>query len=134
MKKISLWLVLLTILTGCSLALPDDPITRDKLSENMGEVLELEREVSSIQTYMTMYGSAMTEDMLKAVKSIYDRYYLYYMAANVALANGDIELYRKHLAMAKAEVEKIMHALSKEDQADYHGGTQRAGQSSEREI
>lgn len=134
MKKISLCFLLLPLLAGCSLALPDDPITGDNLSENISEVLELEREVASIQTYMAMFASAMTEDTLKAVQSIYDRYYLYYMAANVALANGDIELYKKHLKMAKAEVDKIMHTLSEEAQADYHDGIQRGGQSSKREV
>lgn len=132
--KISLWLLLLPLLAGCSLSVPDDPIPRDKLSQNMGEVLELESKVASIQSYVSQFGSALTEDTLKAVQSSYDRYFLYYTAANVALANGDIELYRKHLKMANAEVDKMVNMLSKKAQADYHDGKQSVGPTSKREI
>lgn len=94
-------------------------IPRDQLAMNLAPILEIENRVSQISSSSQMLGliGAISEEQADKLKTHSDVYYVYYLAANVDLAQGDIDSYRAHLELAQRELDE-MEATLKASLAD----------------
>lgn len=106
LKRVAIALGLGLLFTGCS---PIGPISRDQLAENLAPILEVENRVNRAMSGVQMLGfvSEISDKDAEKLKAHYDVYSVYYHAANVYLAVGDIESYIAHIEMAKKELGAI---------------------------
>ncbi len=95
LNRVALVLGLGLLFTGCSTI---GPISRDQIAENLAPILEVENRVSRAMSGVQMLGSVgeISDKDAEKLKSHYDIYSVYYHAANVYLAVGDIESYISH--------------------------------------
>lgn len=114
MKPICLvfWLVLASGLVACSQM---NPISRDQLAENLHPILKIENRVDRLQYYTQMLDKlgAINKENVDALKTHHDIYYVYYVAANVQLARGNMESYMAHVKLAEKELD-LMEAMLKD--------------------
>lgn len=114
MKTISLVLSLAVAggLVACSQV---NPISRDQLAENLAPILRMERRVDQVKYYTQMlaYLGGISSEKTEDLKAHHDIYYVYYVAANVQLARGDMESYLAHVSQAERELD-LMEAILKD--------------------
>ncbi len=103
LNRVALVLGLGLLFTGCSTI---GPISRDQIAENLAPILEVENRVNRAMSGVQMLGSVgeISDKDAEKLKAHYDVYFVYYHAANVYLAGGDIESYKSHIEMAKKEL------------------------------
>ncbi len=106
LNRVAIALGLGLLFTGCS---PIGPISRDQLAENLAPILEVENWVNRAMSGVQMLGSVgeISDKDAEKLKAHYDVYSVYYHAANVYLAGGDIESYIAHIQMAKQELDTM---------------------------
>jgi hypothetical protein len=108
--------LLLTVgLAGCSQL---NPVPREEVEANLAPMLKAERRADQIKYYaqLLVRMEAMSQESAKKLKSTHDVYYVYYVAASVYLARGNLESYLEHLKHAEKELDE-MEAILKEDLA-----------------
>ena len=117
LNRVALALGLGLLFTGCSTI---GPISRDQIAENLAPILEVENRVNRAMSGVQMLGSVgeISDKDAEKLKAHYDVYSVYYHAANVYLAGGDIESYISHIEMAKKELAAIEAMLKKGPVAD----------------
>lgn len=117
LNRLAIALGLGLLFTGCS---PIGPISRDQLAENLAPILEVENRVNRAMSGVQMLGliGEISDKDAEKLKSHYDIYSVYYHAANVYLAGGDIESYISHFEMAKKELDAMEAILRNSPVAD----------------
>ena len=82
---------------GLSACAPSTPhLSRQDLLQRLAPMRNLEAKYEEIQTYASLanfIGIELPEYLVKKLKAHNDLYWLHYYAANVAIANGDLEDY-----------------------------------------
>lgn len=111
-RNLALTLLLTAVLAGCAQVAP---IPRDELAANLTPILKLERRSDQVKYYTQMLNTlgGLSEEKAADLKAHYDVYYVYYLAANVHLARGNMESYLAHVKLAGKELD-FMEALVKE--------------------
>jgi hypothetical protein len=103
---ISLLFLFTVFVAGCS---PIREVSRDRLVENLGPILEVEeranRAMRGIEK-LALLGEITDTDM-KKLKEHYDVYYVHHKAASVFLAEGNIRSYESHVGLAKKELDSM---------------------------
>jgi len=114
MKTIHLALSLMLVL-ALSACASMQPISRDRLAQNIDPILNMEKRLDQVMYYTKMLGSVggLTQVKSKELKQHLDVYYVYYLASNVQLAKGDMEAYQAHVVLAERELD-VMEKILKE--------------------
>ncbi len=117
LNRVAIALGLGLLFTGCSQI---GPISRDQLAANLAPILEVENRVKRAMSGVQMLGSVgeISDKDAEKLKAHYDVYSVYYHAANVHLAGGNIESYISHIEMAKQELAAIEAILKNSLVAD----------------
>lgn len=119
MKSISLaYILLLGIVSGaCSQA---TPIPRTQLAQHLEPILSIEKRVDHLKYYTDMLTKLgqINDENTDALKAHHDVYYVYYVAANVQLAGGNVQSYLAHVKLAESELDK-MEAILKDNLSKY---------------
>lgn len=110
-------LVLASGLLACSQV---NPVSRDELTLNLAPVLKLERRIDQAKYYTNLLitSGGMSSDKAEDLKAHHDVYYVYYLAALVQLARGNIESYVAHVRLAERELD-AMEAVLKDQLAQF---------------
>ncbi len=105
MKSFGL-LVLAGGLVGCSTV---EPILRNQLAANIKPILKIEERIDQMRYYTNMLDSigGISQEKLAELKGHYDVYYVYYLASNLYLAEGNTESYLAHVKQAQSELDAI---------------------------
>ncbi len=105
MIKTLIGLALALIFAGCA----PSYISRQTVVDNIAPVLDLEKRVDRIsqETKYQVRLGILSREGLKVLKGLLDIYYVYYLAANVSLAKGDIGSYQEFILMAAEEVKQM---------------------------
>ncbi len=105
MKSLGL-LVLAGGLVACSTV---EPISRNKLAANIKPILKIEERIYQMRYYTKMLDSlgGISKEKLEDLKGHYDVYYVYYLASNLYLAEGNTESYEAHVKQAQSELDAI---------------------------
>jgi hypothetical protein len=106
LMKSTLLLLLASGLVACT---PIDPIPRNQLAANIKPILKIEERIDQMRYYTKVLDSlgGITKEKLEELKGHYDVYYVYYLASNVHLAEGNTESYLAHVELAERELEAI---------------------------
>jgi hypothetical protein len=91
------------------------PIAPQDLAQNLGPILKIEKRLDQVKYYSQMLGNlgGMNDERADDLKAHHDIYYVYYVAANVQLARGDMEAYVAHVKLAEQELD-FMEAIVKD--------------------
>ncbi|MFQ5930701.1 MAG: hypothetical protein ACE5MK_13495 [Acidobacteriota bacterium] len=95
-------------LSACAPSMPH--LSRQDLLQRLASMRNLEAKYDEIQTYASLadiMGVGVTEYQARKLKEHTDLYWLHYYAANVAIANGDVQGYEIQLQTSRAELEAI---------------------------
>jgi len=105
MKSFGL-LVLAGGLVACSTV---EPISRNQLAANIKPILEIEERIDQMRYYTKLLDSlgGISKEKLEDLKGHYDVYYVYYLASNLYLAEGNTESYEAHVKQAQSELDAI---------------------------
>ena len=105
MKSFGL-LVLAGGLVACSTV---EPISRNQLAANIKPILEIEERIDQMRYYTKLLDSlgGISKEKLEDLKGHYDVYYVYYLASNLYLAEGNTESYLAHVKQAQSELDAI---------------------------
>lgn len=95
------------------------PTSREQVAKNLAPMVSLEKRVDKVRYYTQWLVLAGGIDNIKVVdlKARHDVYFVYYLAANVDLASGDVESFQANLERAEREVE-FMEATLKASLAE----------------
>jgi hypothetical protein len=106
LMKSTLLLLLASGLVACT---PIDPIPRNQLAANIKPILKIEERIDQMRYYTKVLDSlgGITKEKLEELKGHYDVYYVYYLASNVHLAEGNTDSYLAHVELAERELEAI---------------------------
>lgn len=112
MMNSALSLVLASGLAACAQI---NPIPRDQLAANIAPILQIEKRLDQVRYYTKVLGSVggISEEKTTELKKHLDVYYVYYLASNVQLAEGDMESYQAHVKLAERELD-VMEAILKD--------------------
>ncbi len=107
--KTLIFLISLCLMLGAAACSQLTPISRDQLVENLGPMLRLEKRADQVKYYtqMLVLVGKIDEGKFQDLKAHHDVYFTYYLAANVALAGGNMESYRVHLKLAEKEMNSM---------------------------
>lgn len=102
--RLILFLVFSVGLAACSQM---KPIAPEDLAQNLGPILKIEKRLDQVKYYSQMLGKlgGMDDEKADDLKAHHDIYYVYYVAANVQLAKGDMEAYLAHIKLAERELD-----------------------------
>ncbi len=105
MKSFGL-LVLASGVVACSTV---EPISRNQLAANIKPILKIEERLDQMMYYTNMLDSlgGISKEKLAELKGHYDVYYVYYLASNFYLAEGNTESYLAHVKQAQSELDAI---------------------------
>ncbi len=105
MKSFGL-LVLAGGLVGCSTV---EPISRNQLAANIKPILKIEERIDQMRYYTKMLDSlgGISKEKSEDLKGHYDVYYVYYLASNLYLAEGNTESYLAHVKQAQSELDAV---------------------------
>jgi len=105
MKSFGL-LVLAGGLVACSTV---EPISRNQLEANIKPILKIEERIDQMRYYTKLLDSlgGISKEKLANLKGHYDVYYVYYLASNLYLAEGNTESYLAHVKQAQSELDAI---------------------------
>lgn len=101
-------LVLAFGLAACGQIGPQ-PIARDQLAANLAPLLKIERRADRVKYYTLLLDKigGIGEQGAQALKDYHDVYYVYYLAANMHLARGNLDAYRAHVKLAEKELDSM---------------------------
>ncbi|MGH7847358.1 MAG: hypothetical protein ACREQW_19600 [Candidatus Binatia bacterium] len=101
-------LVLTCGLAACAQVGPQ-PIARDQLAANLAPLLKVERRAEQVKYYTLLLDKigGIGEEGAQALKNHHDVYYVYYLAANMHLARGNLGAYRAHVKLAENELDSM---------------------------
>jgi len=110
--RLILFLVFSAGLAACSQI---KPIAPEDLARNLGPILKIEKRLDQVKYYSKMLGNLgeMKGENADDLKAHHDIYYVYYVAANVQLARGDMEAYLAHVKLAERELD-LMESIVKD--------------------
>ncbi|MFQ5684630.1 MAG: hypothetical protein ACE5HC_15330 [Candidatus Binatia bacterium] len=118
MKAISaiLSLVLVGGVVACSQV---KPISPGEMAQNLTPILKIESRVDQVKYYTQMLAQmgGMNSESAEALKAHHDIYYVYYVAANVQLARGNMQSYLAHVHLAERELD-LMEAILKDNYSE----------------
>jgi hypothetical protein len=105
MKSFGL-LLLASGLVGCSTV---EPISRKQLAANIKPILKIEERIDQMRYYTKMLDSlgGISKEKLAELKGHYDVYYVYYLASNLYLAEGNTVSYLANVKQAQSELDAI---------------------------
>jgi hypothetical protein len=108
-----LGLILALGLIGCS---QFNPVPREEVEANLAPMLRVERRADQVKYYseMLLRMEGLSRESAQKLKSTHDIYYVYYLAASVYLARGNVESYLAHLKQAEKELD-AMEGILKRD-------------------
>jgi hypothetical protein len=104
---VALGLTLALGLTACSQM--TQPLSRDELAANLAPLLKIERRADQVKYYsllLTNLGGIGAESVA-IIKNHHDIYFVYYLAANLNLARGNIDSYLVHVRLAEKELDSM---------------------------
>lgn len=100
---------------GLSACVPSTThLSRHDLLQLLAPMRDLETKYEEIQTAASLADVmeiGVTEYQAKKLKEHTDLYWMHYYAANVAIANGDVEGYENQLQISRVEIEAIEDIL-----------------------
>jgi hypothetical protein len=101
-------LVLAFGLAACGQIGPQ-PMGRDQLAANLAPLLKIERRADQVKYYTLLLDKVggLGEEGAQALKNHHDVYYVYYLAANMHLARGNLDSYRVHVKLAEKELDSM---------------------------
>jgi len=82
-----------------------------QVATNVERIVALEDKVGDISSIVRMIGSSIGEDGVDQIRVHGDIYFVYYLAANVALANGEMEDFEEYLEMADDELDRMLEIV-----------------------
>jgi len=93
-------------LVACSTV---EPISRNQLAANIKPILKIEERIDQMRYYTKLLDSlgGISKEKLEDLKGHYDVYYVYYLASNLYLAEGNTESYEAHVKQAQSELDAI---------------------------
>ena len=106
------WVLSLVLASGLLACSQVNPVSRDELASNLTPILKLEKRIDQAKyyTHWLVNSGGMSNDRAGDLKAHHDVYYVYYLAAIVQLAGGNIESYEAHVKLAENELD-LMEAI-----------------------
>ena len=104
--KSAISVILASGLVACSQI---EPVSRKQIVANIEPILKIEERIDQMRYYTQVLDSigGISKEKLGELKAHYDIYYVYYLASNVHLAEGNTESYLAHLRLAEGELDAI---------------------------
>jgi hypothetical protein len=98
-------------LTACSQAI--QPLSRDEVAANLAPLLKIERRADQVKYYSLLLTNlgGIGADSVAIIKKHHDIYFVYYLAANLNLARGNIDSYLVHVRLAEKELDSMESIL-----------------------
>ena len=90
-------------------------ISREQVAAHLSPVLDLEKRVDQLKSFAQWLVQlrGIDEDKLAELKASDNVYFLYYLAASVDLASGNLQSYRANVERAERELEFMEATLKK---------------------
>ncbi len=99
------------LVAGCSQmsAGSREPMSREKVVENLSPIVDLERRGNQLTMVMQElpHVARLSAEDVRALKEHYDIYYVYHAAAATSLAEGDLRAYRDHVRVGSQELDSL---------------------------
>jgi len=83
----------------------------EQVATNVEKIIALENRINDISDLMGMAAMFMEEDEIFEVKIHGDIYFVYYIAAQVALANEEMEDFEDYIERAGDELDRMMEII-----------------------
>ncbi len=110
-------LILFLFVLGLSACAPSvTQLSRQDLLAHLAPMRDLEmryEELQSSASVAALLGMNAVDREAENLKDHLDLYWMHYYAANVAIANEDMESYEKHLQLSEIEMEAIESMINK---------------------
>ena len=102
--------LLLSLAAACAQA---NPPSRDQVAENLTPMLTLEQRVDRLKYYAQWLVriKGIDEARIVELKARHDVYFVYYLAANVDLASGNLTSYHANVKRAENELDSMEATL-----------------------
>jgi len=83
----------------------------EQVASNVGRIVALEERMDDILGLVGMARSILTEDNIADVKTEGDIYFVYYIAAQVALAEEEMEDFAEYIEEANDSLDRMMEII-----------------------
>lgn len=90
-------------------------ISREQVAAHLNPILDLEKRVDQVKSFAQWLVQlrSIDDDKIAELKASHNVYFLYYLAASVDLASGNLKSYRANLERAERELEYMEATLKK---------------------
>jgi len=83
----------------------------EQTATNIEKIIALENRINDISGLMGMAAMFMEEEEISEIKIHGDIYFVYYIAAQVALANEEMEDFREYIEAANDSLDRMMEII-----------------------
>jgi hypothetical protein len=107
--KLTSWVLLMALMVGLAACSQVQPTSRDQIAANLSPILKIEKRADRVKYYTQALGftGRNGDEKGETLKSHYDIYYVYYLAATFNLARGNMEAYLANVKLADVELDAM---------------------------